>query len=122
LEAIKMKISIQTNGNITVFELNNSRAAKELYEQLPLMIAIEDYSNKEKIFYPPEKLDTTDTPLANAQFGTIAYYAPWGDVAIFYDSFGTASGLYELGKVISGSEYISSLSGTIHIKKIGNEE
>ena len=73
-----MKISVQANGNTTVFELNNSRAAKELHEQLPLTIVIEDYSNKEKIFYPPAKLDTTDTPLANAQFGTLAYYAPWG--------------------------------------------
>ncbi|MFX0054984.1 MAG: cyclophilin-like fold protein, partial [Candidatus Hermodarchaeota archaeon] len=42
LEVTKTKISIQANGNVIMFELNNSQAAKELYEQLPLTIAIED--------------------------------------------------------------------------------
>ncbi len=113
-----MQISIQANGNTTVFKLNNSQAAKELYEQLPLTITIENYGNNEKIFYPPKKLDTTGTPLANAQSGTLAYYAPWGDVVMFYDSFGSASGLYELGNVISGGEHIKNMSGTIKIKKM----
>jgi hypothetical protein len=117
-----MQINIQANGNTIVFKLNNSQAAKELYDQLPLTITIENYSNNEKIFYPPKKLHTTGTPLANAQFGTLAYYAPWGDVVVFYDSFGSASGLYELGNVISGSEYIKNMSGTIQIKKETNRD
>jgi hypothetical protein len=113
-----MQISIQVNSNTTVFELNDSQAAKELYEQLPLTITVENYSNIEKIFYPPKKLHTTGTPLANAQFGTLAYYAPWGDVVMLYDRFGSASGLYELGNVILGGEYIKNMSGTIQIKKM----
>jgi hypothetical protein len=32
--------------------------------------------------------------LADARTGTLAYYAPWGDVVMFYKEFGTASGLY----------------------------
>ncbi|MFW9771461.1 MAG: cyclophilin-like fold protein, partial [Candidatus Thorarchaeota archaeon] len=108
-----MQINIQTNGNTIVFVLNNSQASKELYEQLPLTISVENYGNNEKIFYPPKKLDTTGTPLANAHSGTLAYYAPWGDVVLFYDSFGYASGLYELGNVISGGEHIKNMSGTI---------
>lgn len=32
----QMRISIHANGNITTFALNDSRAAKELYGQLPL--------------------------------------------------------------------------------------
>jgi hypothetical protein len=111
-----MKICIQTNGNTIVFDLNDSKAARELYEQLPLTSAVEDYSNNEKIFYPPKKLDTTNTPLANAQVGTLAYYAPWGNVVIFYDRFGSANGLYDLGRVVSGGEYIKSMSGTVHIQ------
>lgn len=62
------------------------------------------------------KLDTTDTPSANAKKGTLAYYAPWGDVVMFYDNFGTASDLYELGHTVSGSEDISYLSGKIQIE------
>ena len=92
-----MKISVKANGKTTVFELNNSPAAKELYSQLPLSIRVEDYSDNEKIFYPPKKLNTADTPTANARAGTLAYYAPWGDVVMFYKDFGSASGLFELG-------------------------
>lgn len=115
----KMKISVESNGNTTVYELNNSQASKELLEQLPMTIKVENYSHDEKIFYPPTKLSTASTPLAsNAVAGTLAYYAPWGDVVMFYKNFGSASGLYELGKVVSGKEYISSMSGVIEIKII----
>ena len=118
---INMQINIITNNNTIVYELNNSQAAKELYEQLPLTITVEDYSNNEKIFYPPKKLNTSGTPLANAQSGTLAYYAPWGDVVMFYDDFGSASGLYELGNVISGGEHIKNMSSRIQIKKMASK-
>jgi len=116
-DKITMKISVKANGNTTVFKLNNSPAARDLYAQLPLSITVENYSSNEKIFYPPKKLNTTDTPQADAQAGTLAYYAPWGDVVMFYGSFGSAAGLYELGHAISGSEYIQGMSGTIQIEK-----
>jgi hypothetical protein len=116
-----MQITVNANGNTLVFELNNSTAAKELYAQLPLDIKVENYGGNEKIFYPPKKLTTTDTPLAkDIQAGTLAYYAPWGDVVMFYGSFGSAAGLYELGRIISGGEHIRGLSGTIRIEKAGN--
>jgi len=114
---MSLKINVNSNGKTMVFELNNSPAARDLYAQLPLRIKIEDYSDNEKIFYPPRKLNTADTPTADARAGTLAYYAPWGDVVIFYKDFGSASGLYELGHVTSGSEYITEMSGTIQIEK-----
>lgn len=115
-EPAVMKIRVKANDKVIVFELNNSSAAKSLYEQLPMTIEVENYSNDEKIFYPDQKLDVSDTPLAQASLGTLAYYAPWGDVVMFYADFGSASGLYELGQAISGQENISSLSGTIKIE------
>lgn len=111
-----MKISVHANSNTTVFQLNDSQAAKDLYAQLPLSIEVENFSNNEKIFYPPKKLATSDTPLANARTGTLAYYAPWGDVVMFYKDFGTASGLYELGHAVSGMEHIKDFSGMIKIE------
>jgi len=117
VEVTKMQISVKSDDKEIIFELNNNQASKELYEQLPLIIEVEDYASNEKIFYPPKKLDTSNTPLANAKTGTLAYYAPWGDVVMFYKDFGTAAGLYELGKVVSGEENIKNLSGTIGIKK-----
>ena len=116
-----MRISVKANGRTTVFELNDSQAARDLYAQLPLTLPVEDYASNEKIFYPPEKLNTADTPLAkNVQPGTLAYYAPWGDVVMFYERFGSAAGLYELGHAVSGKEYIQEMSGEIRIEKIIN--
>ncbi|WP_345974623.1 cyclophilin-like fold protein [Sulfurimonas sp. HSL3-7] len=115
-EGKKMKISVHANNNTTIFQLNDSQAAKELYAQLPLSIKVENYSHNEKIFYPPKKLSTTGTPLADARTGTLAYYAPWGNVVIFYKDFGTANGLYELGHAVSGMEHIKDFSGMIKVE------
>jgi hypothetical protein len=111
----QMKINIHANGNTIVYELNTSQAAKDFYAQLPLTTEVENFSTNEKIFYPPKKLNTTDTPLADAKKGTLAYYAPWGDVVMFYEDFGKGSSLYELGQVVSGKDYIENMSGTIEI-------
>lgn len=111
-----VKISVTSNGTTIIFKLNDSDASKELLSQLPLNIKVEDYASNEKIFYPPKKLSTSNTPIANAKQGTLAYYAPWGDVVMFYKDFGTASGLYELGNVVLGTENIKDISGTIKIK------
>jgi hypothetical protein len=113
-----MYITVEANGNTTVFELNSSPAAGDLYAQLPLRITVEKYSHNEKIFYPPQKLDTADTPQANAhEAGTLAYYEPWGDVVMFYGRFGAAAGLFTLGRAVSGAEHIQEMSGTIRIEK-----
>jgi len=117
-EGGNMKISVSSNGNTTVFSLNGSQASKELYAQLPLTIEVENFGNNEKIFYPPKKLSVSNTPTANAKNGSLSYYAPWGDVVMFYKDFGSASGLYDLGECISGLEYIKQMSGNIKIEKV----
>ena len=112
-----MRVRVAANGKTTVFELNTSQAAKDLYAQLPLSIKVENYSNNEKIFYPPNKLNTNNTPQADAKVGTLAYYAPWGDVVMFYGDFGSAPGLYELGHAVSGSNLINQMTGILSIEK-----
>lgn len=112
----KTMITVSANGKSTVFQLNDSPAARELYEQLPLTVKVENHGGNEKIFYPPEKLNTAATSKADAVPGTLAYYAPWGDVVMFYGSFGSAPGLYELGHAIVGSENIKNMSGTIRVE------
>ena len=106
---------MQFGENVVVYELNDGTAATSLYEQLPLTMEVENYSTNEKIFYPPEELDTSDSPLAQAGAGTLAYYAPWGDVVMFYGDYNENSSLYELGQIVSGAELVSEMSGTITI-------
>ncbi|MCG6838106.1 cyclophilin-like fold protein [Fusobacterium polymorphum] len=100
-----------------MYELNQSQAANDLYNQLPLNVKVKNYSTNEKIFYPTNKLSTKDTPLADAKKGTLAYFAPWVNVVMFYGDFGKYSGLYEIGEIISGKDDIKDLIGTIEINK-----
>lgn len=102
-------------GGTILFELNDSSASGDLYAQLPLTVQIEDFSTNEKIFYP-EELDISDTPQAGMAVGTLAYYAPWGDVVMFYGEYNENPSLYELGHVVSGEELIPDLSGSVTIE------
>lgn len=117
--AVGRQIQIAFGENTLVYELNDSQAAADLYDQLPLTLEIEDYSTNEKIFYPPEALDTTDAPQAEGGAGVLAYYEPWGDVVLFYDDFSMNGSLYALGQIASGSEQIRELTGTVTIEKVG---
>ena len=112
------QISVRFGENVVVYQLNGGGAAASFYEQLPLTIEVEDYSTNEKIFYPPQQLDTDNTPLAQGGVGTLAYYAPWGDVVMFYGDYNENPSLYELGQVVSGGELVGEMSGTITIDVI----
>ena len=115
-ESSMTQITVSWDGGQAVYELNHSPAAQSLLAQLPLTTQVEDYSTNEKIFYPEEGLDTSDTPLAQAGAGTLAYYEPWGDVVFFYGDYSENPGLFELGQAVSGGDLISQMSGTITIE------
>ena len=48
----------------------------------------------------------------------MAYYAPWGDIVLFYDDYSENPSLFVLGQAISGADLISQMSGTITIEKV----
>jgi hypothetical protein len=57
-------------------------------------VQLEDYSKTEKISDLPKKL-TREGASAGAEpsVGDIAYYAPWGNLALFYKNFRYSDGL-----------------------------
>ena len=110
-----MRVRVASDEYEIIYALNDSQAAKDFYAQLPLTLEVENYSTNEKIFYPPKELDVSDAPAADAEKGTLAYFAPWKDVVMFYDHFGAGSGLYALGEAVSGRDGIEKLTGTITV-------
>lgn len=108
-------ITVRFGEETVVYELNDSPAASSLLEQLPITIEVEDYSTNEKIFYPSQELNTANTPTASGGAGTLAYYAPWGDVVMFYGDYNENPSLFELGRIVSGGDLVSQMSGTITI-------
>ena len=117
-EGPNMRISVSDGPHTIIFELNDSPSAKSLYGMLPLDIEVENYGHNEKIFYPEQTIDTADGIEGGGEAGGLALFSPWGNVVMYYDSFGSYPGLYILGQAVEGTEQISILSGTIHVEAV----
>lgn len=110
-----MKIRITLEDTVITATLADSQTARDFMSLLPLTLTLEDYAGTEKISYLPQKLSTEDAPAgSNPSVGDITYYAPWGNLAIFYKDFGYASGLVILGKIDGGIEALS-VPGSVNV-------
>lgn len=111
-EVKTMKLKISIGENVLHAELYDNATVKDLIVQLPLTVQLEDYANNEKIFYPDPKLSKEGAPDGyKPSAGDITYYAPWGDVAIFYKDFSYSKGLISLGKIESDDIKYLKFSG-----------
>jgi hypothetical protein len=105
----EMKIRIQLEDRSVTATLEESRAAREFLSLLPLTLTLTDYNSTEKVADLPRKLSKKGAPAGvDPGIGDIAYYAPWGNLAIFYRDFGYSSGLVKLGRLDSGVEALSA--------------
>jgi hypothetical protein len=100
-----MRIRMNVEGGAITATLVDSAAARDFVALLPMTLTLEDYASTEKIAYLPKKLSTTGAPPGvDPSVGDIAYYAPWGNLAVFYKDFGYSNGLIKLGIIESGVE------------------
>jgi hypothetical protein len=121
-EVTTMKIRIDVDGAAVMATLdNNSQAAKDFIALLPLTLTLNDYNATEKVSDLPRRLSTKDAPPGfDPSIGDIAYYAPWGNLAIFYKDFGYSSGLVKLGTIDAGLDRLNapgSLKAIIEVAK-----
>ena len=116
-----MKIRVSDGTNDITFELNETSAAKSLYGMLPLEVKVENYSNNEKIFYPPTTVSYGDDCIeGDCPAGTLALFSPWGNVVMYYGAASRYSGLYILGQAVEGADNIQNLTGTIRVEAVGS--
>jgi hypothetical protein len=107
-EASTMKIRLTFDGKAVEATLLDNVIARDFLSLLPMTLMLEDYNSTEKIGYPPRKLSTAGAPAGvDPSVGDIAYYAPWGNLAIFYKDFGYSRGLVSLGRIDSGVEALN---------------
>jgi len=98
-----MKICLELDGKNLPATLNDSAAARDLAALLPLTLTLKDYAATEKISDLPRGLSTTAAPAGTKPAsGDIAFYAPWGNLAIFYRDADYAAGLIKLGQLDDG--------------------
>ncbi|WP_042705572.1 cyclophilin-like fold protein [Methanomicrobium mobile] len=117
-EEKEMMIKVSDGTSTVIFRLNDSPSSKSLYGMLPIDAEVRNYSNNEKIFTPPQEIDTTGGIEGDCHAGTFALFSPWGNAVMYYGDAPAYPGLYLLGEAVEGGDRIKDISGTIHVEAV----
>lgn len=95
-----MQIRFVIGSTILPATLDDSAAGRDFLSMLPLTLPMKDFAGREKISGSLSKvLDQRDAPAGyDPSVGDITYYAPWGNLALFYRDASYAKGLVRLGQ------------------------
>ncbi|OEJ14585.1 hypothetical protein BFL38_06990 [Brachyspira hampsonii] len=113
------KVKLTFNDNEIYALITNSNAGNDFLSLLPMNLKIEDFNGTEKISYLSKKLNTQNEPDGiTPKAGDITYYAPWGNLAIFYKNFRYSNNLIYLGRFenISDISKLSNMKGDFEIR------
>lgn len=110
------RIKLTVNENEIFVRLDDNQASRDFLEMLPLTLTFEDFNNTEKIETLPNKLSTEDLPSGyTPQVGDFSYYAPWGNISVFYKDFRYSNSLYKLGTIEAGTEILGNLNNDFEV-------
>ena len=111
-ERSTMKIRITVGKEVLIATMLNTETSRDFISMLPLTLRLKDYSGTEKVSDLPRRLSTKDAPSGyDPSVGDIAYYSPWGNLAIFYKDFNYSKGLIKLGSFDGGIEKLAGRQG-----------
>jgi hypothetical protein len=100
-------IRFDIEGSSITATLDDNATSRDFVSLLPLTVMLDDYAATEKVCDLPRRLSTERAPAGvEAAAGDVTYYAPWGNLAIFYKGFTYANGLVKLGKLDAGIEFL----------------
>lgn len=104
IESVKdMKLKITVGSKTASAVLYDNPTTRDFVAQLPLTVDMEDFAGKEKIFYPANKLSTSELKaVSDPIIGDINVYAPWGNIAVFYSSYSDSIDLIRIGRITEG--------------------
>lgn len=93
-----MDIHLTVDGRPIAASLNDSATARDFAALLPLTLELEDFHQAEKIVDLPRRLSTSGAPKGAApKAGDLGYYAPWGQLVLYYRDVPYADGIVILG-------------------------
>lgn len=112
----RMNIQITIGTQNLAATLDDNPTSREFAALLPLTLTLRDFNAAEKISDElPQRLTQAGAPEAAAGVaGDIAFYAPWGNLALFYRPGPHARGLIKMGRITSGLEPLSR-PGSLHV-------
>jgi hypothetical protein len=107
MKAVRIRMTF--DGKSLHGTLDDTAVARDFAKLLPLNLRLEDYARTEKIATLSRRLATEGAPPGvKPSIGDITYYAPWGNLAIFYREFEYADGLVKLGHIESDIELLQA--------------
>ena len=95
-----MDIELTIEGTTLRGTIDDNAAGRDFGSLLPLTLTLTDYHSTEKISDLPRALSTEAAPNGiTPSPGDLTYFAPWGNLALFYNDFTYSDGLVHLGRL-----------------------
>ena len=96
-------IRITIGARTLTGRLYDNATARDLLDQLPLTLCFRDFNRLEKIAKLPRPLTLDGAPAgADPDVDDVGYYAPSGDLVLYYGNVGYFDGIVRLGRVGDG--------------------
>jgi hypothetical protein len=93
-------IRITINDQTFTAQLADNPTARDLVDQLPLTLRFRDFNRVEKIAKLPRPLTMKGVPVGDdPEINDIGYYAPSGDLVLYYGDVGYWSGIVRIGRL-----------------------
>jgi hypothetical protein len=97
-----MNLKLTVGDHVLTAALEDNATSRDFAWLLPLTLTLKDYASTEKISVLTKRLSTQGALEGSVpQVGDVAYYAPWGNLAIFRKGFKYSSGLIKIAHLIS---------------------
>lgn len=110
----KIRFSFADKEIIVILEDNAT--SRDFAAMLPLTLTFSDYNSTEKVAYLENTLAIDSAPSGfGPDVGHLTYYAPWGNLAFFYNDFTYSSGLILMGTIDTGIELLGQMEGPVTI-------
>lgn len=105
-----MNIKMTIAGQIIKATTEDSHSARDFCHAPPDAVPRGLRRHREDCLSAPQ-IDHTGRPKGiDPNVGDLTYYAPWGNLAIFYRDFGYSTGLIKLGRIESGLSHLTITS------------
>ncbi|WP_370961551.1 cyclophilin-like fold protein [Amycolatopsis sp. cg9] len=112
-----VNIRLTVDGRVVHATLNDSAAARDFAILLPLTLDLSDFHETERISDLPRRLSTDGAPeSAEPKAGDLAFYAPWGNLAIYYRDAPRANGVVVLGRLADGGADVLATADRVTIE------
>ena len=101
-------IRITVDGQTRTAQLADNPTAQDLLDQLPLTLRFRDFNQVEKIAKLPRGLTAAGAPDgSDPDRGDVGYYAPSGDLVLYYGDVGYYTGIIRIGRFESSIDAIA---------------